>query len=76
MHVMSIGLDPAKKTVIRREAVVLLGTNVLTHAIPAVCIGLVGHNVSMHRHRGKRRSELATGTSTNKASGTENEVTH
>ena len=26
--------------------------------------------VSMHRHRGKRRSELATGISTNKASGT------
>ena len=76
MHVMSIGLDPAKKTVIHREPVVLLGTNFLNHVIHAMCIGLVGHDVSMHRHRGKRCNELATGTSTNKVSGTEHEVTH
>ena len=74
MHVMSIGLDPAQKTVIHREPVVLLGTHV--HVIHAMCIGLVGYDVPMHRHRGKRRSELATGTSTNKVSGTESKVTH
>ena len=50
------------------------GNGHLTEYIPRVnsWTGISGFLVvSMHRHRGKRRSQLATGISTNKASGTD-----